>query len=270
MLVHECATCGLVFGEYTHELSFKNDGAVSTSPHHFQLLSERDVYWRELMAPMIKRRIEAFTDRLKCRPKDWLEIGPGNGGLEPILLQQGIDWLGVEIDPQMAQKMKSEGKNVVLGDFAQLNPSTLMSDTTKQKGGYDVVFFSQVFEHVISPAKFLKNAFDCLRPGGLVYVDVPNNDGLTAAIRRMNALSSGFGEIVPPHHMIAYGKSTLRKALLSAGFEQADVFAKHYNDLDYGLVHAQMDQRLKLRVVWKASKILNMGGNLVGIATKPE
>src|SRR3712207_8516772 len=53
--------------------------------------------------------------------------------------------------------------------------------------------------HVLRADRFLANAFAALRPGGLLHVDVPNDAGLTAKLRRANPLSAGYGEVVPPN-----------------------------------------------------------------------
>src|SRR3546814_17780185 len=78
--------------------------------------------------------------------------------------------------------------DVVQADFAAVDPRELFTPGATAQGGFDIIFLSQVFEHVRSPDMFLRNAWAALRPGGVIYIDVPNAAGLTAVIRRWNQI----------------------------------------------------------------------------------
>jgi 2-polyprenyl-3-methyl-5-hydroxy-6-metoxy-1,4-benzoquinol methylase len=262
-----CPSCGFHSG-LTHEAS-NDSGAVSTAPEHFQMLVEADVEWKAVMDGLLDQRMAFLLKHFGLQPKNWLEIGPGNGGMGELVERRGGYWLGVEIDDMMSRRMQAAGKNVVLADFSNTHLPDLLCANASTKNGFDIVFFSQVLEHVKNPRVFLNNAYQALRPGGVIYVDVPNNDGLTALIRKVNKRSHGYGEIVPPHHMMAYGRKTLAGALKQQGFENVLSFACSYRDPTFGLVHACMDNRVKMKAIWFLSRLPGWGGNLVGIASKP-
>ena len=165
--------------------------------------------------------------------------------------------------------MRTQGKNVIHADFAISDVSAFMPDAVKANGGFDVVHFTQVLEHVVKPAQFLANACLALRPGGLLHLDVPNDGGLTALARKLNPFSEGYGEITPPHHMIAYNKNTMQQMIEAAGFVVDDIFACAYDDSVFGLAHAHLLKNGRLGAAWKASALLGLGGNLVALAHKP-
>ena len=267
--VMSCEICNLMVGSSSERSSSINDGAVSTNPQHFQMLLDSGDDWLKIMRQMLSKRMEVFQSVLGSQPKNWLEIGPSCAGLEDIVKSQGGYWLGIEIDEKMANEAKLRGKNIINADFSNLKIDSYVPDVVKIAGGFDIVYFSQVLEHVTSVAIFLRNVYKYLRAGGIVYLDVPNNDGLTSVVRKINLAASGYGEIVPPHHMFAYGHQTLRHALNKTGFTEVNVFSRSYDDPQFGLVHALMDRRLKLRSAWFISRILGAGGNLVAIAKKP-
>jgi 2-polyprenyl-3-methyl-5-hydroxy-6-metoxy-1,4-benzoquinol methylase len=270
VIVYRCPTCELLQAQERKAFISGDDhnGAVATAPAHFEMLVKRDDDWRGAMRKILAARMPWIEARSGGAMKNWLEIGPGNGGLGQLLVEAGAYWKGVEIDSEMAARMHQAGKNVMAADFSKLSPDEVVPDHLKEAGGFDIIFLSQVLEHVTAPAQFLANALACLRYGGLIYIDVPNNTGLTAVIRNLNAASSGYGEIVPPHHMIAYGAKTLSFALRGAGFQNIEVFSKAYNDPAFGLVHAHLEKRLKLKVIWQLSRLVGMGGNLIAVATK--
>jgi predicted SAM-dependent methyltransferase len=84
-----------------------------------------------------------------------------------------------------------------------------------------VVALSDVFEHVTLPREFLGSVGKLLKPGGLLYVKVPN--------ARWNLLKQHLGEWLgrlPANgvwdsyeHVVHYTEPTLRAMLEAAGFE---------------------------------------------------
>ena len=264
--IRRCTACGLVMGELSQQPA--SDDVVATAPSHFTLLRDQYGRHRDVSEALLDERLAVYARHLGGRPRHWLEIGPGNGVLSDLLGARGCIWLGVEYDEAMAAAMRAEGKQVVRADFASVVPETLMDDSVRANGGYDIVSFSQVLEHVRRADRFLANAFAALRPGGLLHVDVPNDAGLTAKLRRANPFSAGYGEVVPPNHLIAYSPNSLRAALEAAGFEVLDIFGCRYDDPVFGLAHARMNNSAKMRLVWALSGVVGGGGNLVALARK--
>lgn len=266
-LIFRCDACGLTVGNPdTPELEAA--AVVATAPGHFALLRHEYPRHKQVTAELLERRLVDYQGYLGRPPRHWLEIGPGNGVLAELLPDKGCDWLGVEFDDEMAALMRAEGKPVVQGDFAAMEPDALMSAAVRENGGFDIVTFSQVLEHVRSAEQFVANANKALRPGGLLHLDVPNDGGLTAMLRRANPYASGYGEIVPPNHMIAYSATSLRRLLEAAGFEIFRISAYRYNHPVYGLVHARMNGSPRMRAIWALSGVTGGGGNLMALAGK--
>jgi SAM-dependent methyltransferase len=259
----------LHFGENEAVTAIEETGSVDTSPHHFSRLLTQSKPLGAALAELIDRRWSYFTEQLGAPPRHWLEIGPGSGLLSDIVAQRGGTWRGCEIDPAMAREMTGRGLDVVHGDFAAMDPLALFTPAVAEQGGFDIIFFSQVLEHVRNPDRFLANALAALRPGGMIYVDVPSGDGLTAILRRLNRWGQTYDEVVPPYHMISYGAKTLRYALATAGFDKPSVSSWAYNHPTFGLAHARINPSTKMQAMWRASGLVSLGGNLVGMARKP-
>lgn len=269
VVVVECADCGLAIGREATSSDDITGSVVVTDPNHFKLLREQYPSHLAGTASLLEARLPVYARLLGAAPRFWLEIGPGNGALADLLRTRDCLWTGVEFDAEMASHMLAEGKNVVHADFARIDPAALLETDHMANGGFDIVTFSQVFEHVREPRAFLANAFQALRPGGLLHVDVPNHRGLTARLRQFNPAAAGYGEIVAPHHLIAYAAPTLRASLERAGFEIVDLFSCAYNHPVFGLTHAHMSQSSKMHAVWTLSGMVGGGGNLVALARKP-
>jgi 2-polyprenyl-3-methyl-5-hydroxy-6-metoxy-1,4-benzoquinol methylase len=266
--IDSCSMCG-IFRGYDKLSDTADAGAVTTDPNHFGMLIEREDELRRVVGRLFAKRLPHIERMLGRPPENWLEIGPGNGVLSDIVSQRGGFWLGVEIENDMASRMQLAGKNIINADFSNVSVDAIVPSEVAGHGGFDIAFFSQVFEHVTAPAAFLRNIFSSLRPGGVVYLDVPNNRGLTAWLRTLNPMAHGYGEIVPPHHMIAYGSRTLSFALRQAGFENIRTIVRPYDHSTFGLAHAHLQSDPKLKAIWLLSRLIGMGGNLIGMARKP-
>lgn len=269
LCMYSCGRCGLDFGEESTVSATSGDGAVETDPHHFSTLLEQSGPLRAALSGLIDRRLPLFEKRLGGKAKYWLEIGPGSGLLSSIIAEHGCVWRGCEINAAMAEEMLKRGIDVVHEDFSNIDPASLFTPDIAAQGGFDIVFLSQVLEHVRHPDKMLKNILMALRPGGIVYVDVPNHQGLTAVVRKLNRWGASYGEVVPPFHMIAYSAKTLQYALRQAGFDHIYTQTSSYNHAIFGLAHAHTHASKKMHGVWTLSGWLNLGGNLAAIAQRP-
>lgn len=79
---------------------------------------------------------------------------------------------------------------------------------------FDVVYAAQAFEHLIHPRIDLAEMRRICRPGGLIYIDVPNYRTLSIVLRR-----DDFELNTPPQHINFFGPETLDKLLRDAGLE---------------------------------------------------
>ena len=79
---------------------------------------------------------------------------------------------------------------------------------------FDVVHSSQVFEHLPRPVDELKEIRRVLRPGGILYINVPNYRCLSIVLGR-----DDFELNTPPEHVAYYTPRTLAALLSRAGFD---------------------------------------------------
>lgn len=264
LTVLRCKSCGRQQARQV-ETNISND-AVATDPGHFGMLIEREAELSMANAVLFDRRVARFNQVYGFHPTNWLEVGPGAGLFGDAVVRSGGSWLGVEIDGPMATRMQQAGRNVLHADFVHTDTGVFLGADSK---GFDAVYSSQVLEHVPDPLRFLRNALQCLRPGGILHLDVPNGDGLTSWVRAHNPAAAGIGEIVPPHHLIAFTSQSLRMGLDRAGFSEVIVEPYGYDDPVFGVAHGLIKRRARLKMVWKAAALVGAGGNLVALARRP-
>ncbi len=171
--VFRCPECGLVvspkyskedylklyksLGEYFKEsvgVGFKDFG--DRFAHDYEV---SEVRWHNL-----KRHLRPDEKRV-------LDVGCGNCALMRRLKVEEMEPVGVDLDMwslcQAAHMMKDMGSlNLVNTDFLDL-PSN---------GAFDVVMFTDSFEHFLYPSSAAQHAVEHLKENGLIVIEMPDTD----------------------------------------------------------------------------------------------
>jgi len=164
----------------------------------------RDVY-RQLTAPNLAAQTQtANVGKLRAQIQaDWLaqfllgvdtalDYGCSGGWLMDALAEKGVKVSGVEMDTSDMSKPARDKYEVF--------------DTIEDAPGkYDLITMSHVLEHFNHPLDALPAIVAKLKPGGMLFVDVPNYRVCNHAMIL--------------HHPVAYDAASLAKTLGMAGME---------------------------------------------------
>jgi 2-polyprenyl-3-methyl-5-hydroxy-6-metoxy-1,4-benzoquinol methylase len=134
-----------------------------------------------------------------------LDFGCGGGTLLRQLHEQGWQVLGMDVSPEVVERVQAEtGLPVLLGTLphAELTPHS-----------FDLITMWHSLEHVPDPLSTLREAQRLLVPGGKVMVVAPNIDSL--AFRTFG--QAWFG-LDLPRHFTHFAPWTLHFMLERAGF----------------------------------------------------
>jgi len=168
-----------------------------------------------------EERVLYFDSLFDGADRSILDVGTSAGNFMEIAIRHGWRAKGIEPFPDDVELCVSKNLDVVLGVAEQL---------PFPDNSFDVVHTSHVFEHLDDPLKAAKEAWRVLKPGGLLFVEVPNqldNFGFHRDIwfRTVQQRKRGVSSI---HHLWFFGRNTLQQLFLRAQFLNVQVRNKHH------------------------------------------
>ncbi len=215
--------------------------------------------------------IEAFRHGLRWlgahrKPGRLLDVGPGTGiFLHLARAEFGWEPFGIDICQESADKARAEfGIVLQVGDF----------DTYPwEPAGFDAVTMLDMLEHTLDPAASLRRAWQLLKPGGVLYIAVPNQHCLMTVLLdwyiRMRGPGYGFflERLYVPPHVYYFNPETLRSMLERAGFETVEVCT---GNVYLGRYRLKLGMRILMELVLKTGRLAGMGAKVLALARKPE
>ena len=142
-----------------------------------------------------------------------LSVGCAAGKTEEVLIKKGIEVVGVELNPKAARIARQRGLTILEGDVSEI-------DVNMDGESYDCIIYADILEHLPDPVSVLKRHIEYLKPGGTVYVSVPNfrhYSVLWELFVRGHVRYKGAGILDRTHVRITTGK------MVQAWFESAGI-----------------------------------------------
>lgn len=144
-----------------------------------------------------------------------LDIGSGRGEVLKAAKEEGWKAVGLEPSPMFAEyAARFSGAEVRCETLEQSNFAA---------GSFDVVILGAVLEHLYNPDQIIKEISRVLRPGGALFVDVPNESGIYFLVGNAYQKVRGRDWVVnlaptfPPFHVFGFGTRSLRALLAKHG-----------------------------------------------------
>ncbi len=99
---------------------------------------------------------QLIADLVALRPRTVVDVGCGTGKAATLLVERGLDVLGIEVDPKMAEVARTHGITVEVSAFEDWLPSGR---------SFDLLTCGQAW-HWVDPARGVPKAAEVVRPGG--------------------------------------------------------------------------------------------------------
>lgn len=184
--VWQCTDCGMVYA-CSPPIDYVND-SIYGSPLTYGTIPDKLAHYRQIASRLA--RMFPWTAAIT-------EIGCATGGLLKALRQEGFtDVSGFDLSPVAAENCRNQG--------FPTSSTTLRPDN-------DIVVLSHVLEHAWDIRGLLRQAKAALKPGGFLYVEVPDADRYA----NFKAITLAFNL----EHINHFQRSSLVDAIVQAGFD---------------------------------------------------
>jgi 2-polyprenyl-3-methyl-5-hydroxy-6-metoxy-1,4-benzoquinol methylase len=157
-----CGSCGLFIvnpvrkpnnpSQYEYSSWGMENGVL---PDHVFRLKEKTMLWH-------LDQIKGFFEKGKI-----LEIGSAMGSFLKVAQDQGFDVKGIEASKKACDVARSK-----VGDENIFNG--VLENADIEPGSIEILFMSDVIEHISDPLPFLEKAFLSIKKGGIIYMTTPD------------------------------------------------------------------------------------------------
>ncbi len=134
-----------------------------------------------------------------------LDIGAGTGAFANAMMQAGWDVTGLEPN-ETARKTALEKYNITLQELIFLS--------SIEENHFDVITMWHVLEHVHALHDYLNNFQRILKPGGLLFIAVPNYTSLESKYYKQN-----WAAYDVPRHLYHFSPSSMEELMRQHQFE---------------------------------------------------
>jgi protein O-GlcNAc transferase len=198
MIWHECGACHHVFTE-----GYFGDDALAVlfgDTHQNQTVGHDMERQRAISARMVERVARHVSSG------DWLDVGFGNGSLLFTAEEWGYRPVGIDLRKDGVAMMRKLGYEAHCIDL----------ETLAEDGRFSVISMADVLEHMPFPKNGLAAAHRLLRPGGILFLSMPNMDSMVWKLLHVNNVNAYWGEIEHYHN---FGRKRLYALLEEHGFK---------------------------------------------------
>lgn len=192
-----CTGCGHVFTEGHLTPEARDIVLASTLPHQ---QVGNDAAGRRVAAARIVARVASHAPG-----GEWLDVGTGNGALLFTAAEWGYGVVGTDLRIDNVEMLLRLGYKAVWNDIADIEGA----------GRFNVISMAGSLPQAAFPRRSLAAAHRLLRPGGVLFVSMPNMDTIVWRILDASGANSHWGDI---EHCHVFTRARLAKLLEAEGF----------------------------------------------------
>jgi SAM-dependent methyltransferase len=217
--IYRCIGCGLLFPDPFPE------------PQDVQkMYADPDKYFQshasfDKKSEQFRGIIRGIRARVGSDGFSILDVGSGRGELLEAANLEGVARaVGLELSESMIEFAGTRGLHVVgktAEDYAQSAPEP-----------FDSVVLNAVVEHVDDPDSLIRSVVELVRPGGIIYIDIPNEPSLLSLLFRLRGWLTGSAAVMelaptfPPYHVWGFNRRSMTALLNKYGCEVEEISVK--------------------------------------------
>ena len=242
--IYRCTNCGLI---YSNPLPIPEN-----IQDHYGLPPED--YWKrqnfEMPAGYFKKELNELKNLLgSLSGKKALDVGAGLGMGMIAMQQEGMDVYGIEASVPFYERA-----------IEKMNISTerlkceSIEDVEYEPGSFDFVNFGAVLEHFYNPSDCVLKAMKWLKPGGILFIEVPSSNYLVTKMLNMyyKLTGSDYVSHISPMHQPFHLHEFLLKSFLEHSKINNNLYSVPY--CKYEPCTAYMPKLLNKLFIWYMKK----------------
>jgi 2-polyprenyl-3-methyl-5-hydroxy-6-metoxy-1,4-benzoquinol methylase len=212
--VVQCTRCRVYY--VTPKIDFTDEQwAKLYNSDYFALQSDWLLRKREAE---LKERFDKAEKLLRYKSDiKFLDIGTGEGKTLLEGSRRNWDVTGIDIVDNRNQEAKNSSINFIKNKFIEYN---------FPQNHFDFIYLDSVLEHVLNPMEYLIKIQEILKPEGILYIGVPNEDSLFNDVRKWVFRVIGKNELSPkikpfdsPYHVIGFNTYSLMLIIKYSGLQ---------------------------------------------------
>lgn len=180
---------------------------------------------------LIERKAHAIAEARGGTPGTMLDVGCGEGFALAWFGRRG--WTVEGLDHSRAGVAAMNADMVPFVDFGDV--FALLDERMRKGRSYDLVWMTNVLEHVVDPVGLLNALCAVVAPGGVLVITVPN-DG--SAFQEMLLEAGHIAErfwVAPPDHLAYFDHASLQSIAAATGWTCRHISADF--PIDFFLMH---------------------------------
>ena len=186
----------------------------------------------------LRRKIEDVEKIMGRKPRSFLDVGCGNGIYLHAANVLGLKNLGTDVDKVNVEFARAKG----------LNAAAVALEDLDIGERFDFVHLKAVLHLVPDPGRLLIKARNLMAPGGVVYIDVPNQGSLFSKLRMLRDRTS-YGQLQLPFRRGAYNFKSMTFLCRKTGLKIVRrVFAYPGDRTYYPILRAKRTFTLVFRI----------------------
>jgi len=213
----QCVSCGFYFIDPDIDL---DQGQWRTIYEDNYFVTSQSDWKRELKVREAEKRLDFIAEHSLNDVEEFLDLGCGEGYVLKEALKRKWNTYGLDIAVNLTSDVDKEKIHYFCGN---------LFDANYPDNHFDAIYMDSVLEHIDYPVKTLKEIFRILKPGGLFFTIVPNEDCLENRIKKIlyaitlrQHLYGVIKPFYPPYHIHGFNEQSIRKALELSCFKVVD------------------------------------------------
>lgn len=196
--IWKCVRCRLLF---VNPMPTETEIVEFYSQH-----PRNDKYRRKADGKYRSARWRLLRVKHRVPGRRFLDIGCSIGAAVAAARAAGFDATGIDLDPQSIQFARDQYSGC---RFLQ----TTAADLTRAGEKFDLIFCTEVIEHVVDPQAFVDDLRALLNPGGIVWLTTPH----ATHVRNPRDILS-WASLKPPEHVVLFGRKSMAALFERRGF----------------------------------------------------